>query len=184
MVSDLGACLREMDLHDHFFGEMSLTVVLYDRDRQALARAVAAATKVFADHDACLGRRLRRARGFLDAGRGPGAGGGPLSTSARAEQARHGATRPLLAPSSADDTQAYRSPAWEALYQRWRAAGDVGLEAIRPLSAMADPASIRSSTRTYSVACTPSVAVAAMAEHVASHRPTVIEDVSAAADLT
>jgi hypothetical protein len=94
-----------------------------------------------------------------------------------AEQARHGATRPLPAPSSADDTQAYRSPAWEALYQRWRAAGDVGLEAIRPLSAMADPASIRSSTRTYFRHLYPVC-------RGRRDRPSVIEEASAAADPT
>jgi hypothetical protein len=37
--------------------------------------------------------------------------------------------------SSLVDGQPYRSPAWEALYQRWRAAGDAVLQAIQPVSA-------------------------------------------------
>jgi hypothetical protein len=62
-------------------------------------------------------------------------------------------------------------------YQRWRLAGDVALEAIRPLSATADPA-----------------AIPQFDAHVFRHlypvcrgrrdRPTVIEDASAAADPT
>ncbi len=54
LVSDLGACLREIELHGRFFGECSLSVVVWDEDRTSLTRAVAECVKVFAAHDATL----------------------------------------------------------------------------------------------------------------------------------
>ena len=54
LVSDLGACLRELELHGNFFGECSLTVVAFALDPTELARSVAACTKVFAAYDATL----------------------------------------------------------------------------------------------------------------------------------
>jgi type IV secretion system protein TrbE len=54
LVSDLGACLREIELHGRFFGECSLTVVLWNEDRTALSRAAAECMKAFAVHDATL----------------------------------------------------------------------------------------------------------------------------------
>jgi hypothetical protein len=40
------------------------------------------------------------------------------------------------------DTARYRRPAWEALYQRWRVAGDVVLEAIQPVAAAVQAAPV------------------------------------------
>jgi type IV secretion system protein VirB4 len=54
LVSDLGACLREIELHGRFFGECSFSVVLWDEDRTALSRSVADCLKVFATHDATM----------------------------------------------------------------------------------------------------------------------------------
>ncbi len=54
LVSDLGACLRELELHGNFFGECSLSVVAYALDRAELAHTLAACTKVFASYDAVL----------------------------------------------------------------------------------------------------------------------------------
>jgi len=54
LVSDLGACLREIEMHGRFFGECSLSVVLWDDDRTALSRSVAECLKVFASHDAAV----------------------------------------------------------------------------------------------------------------------------------
>ena len=52
LVRDLGACLTELTLHGRYFGQYTMTVVLYDRDPLALERSVAACTKAFAAHDA------------------------------------------------------------------------------------------------------------------------------------
>lgn len=54
MVGELGACLTEMEVRSGYFGQFSLTVVLYDKDRTRLERSVAAAFKVFASQDAVL----------------------------------------------------------------------------------------------------------------------------------
>ncbi len=54
MVADLGSCLEELDVNGNYFGEFSLTVVLYDRDHARLKRAVAECFKVFASVDAQL----------------------------------------------------------------------------------------------------------------------------------
>jgi type IV secretion/conjugal transfer VirB4 family ATPase len=54
LVSDLGGCLEEMEVHGRYFGQFSLTIVLYDKDRTALKRSVADCFKVFATQDAQL----------------------------------------------------------------------------------------------------------------------------------
>jgi type IV secretion system protein VirB4 len=53
-VNELGQSLTEMEVHGHFFGQCSLTVVLYDRDVQRLDRSVAECAKAFAAHDGAL----------------------------------------------------------------------------------------------------------------------------------
>lgn len=53
-VSELGQSLTEMEVRGHFFGQCSLTVVAYDRDRRRLDRSVAECIKVFAGHDGAL----------------------------------------------------------------------------------------------------------------------------------
>jgi type IV secretion/conjugal transfer VirB4 family ATPase len=53
-VTDLGQALTELEVRGHFFGECSLTVVLFDRDPQVVARAAAEAVKVMATHDGTL----------------------------------------------------------------------------------------------------------------------------------
>ena len=52
LVRDLGACLTEITLQGRYFGQYTMTVVLYDRDHATLERSVAACTKAFAAHDA------------------------------------------------------------------------------------------------------------------------------------
>ncbi len=52
VVRDLGAALTELTLHGRYFGQYTLTVVLYDRDPVALERSVGACLKAFAAHDA------------------------------------------------------------------------------------------------------------------------------------
>lgn len=52
LVRDLGACLTELTLQGRYFGQYTMTVVLYDRDPAALERSVAACLKAFAAHDA------------------------------------------------------------------------------------------------------------------------------------
>ena len=54
MVADLGSCLQELEANGNYFGEFSLTVVLYDTDHARLKRAVAECFKVFASVDAQL----------------------------------------------------------------------------------------------------------------------------------
>ncbi len=54
MVSDLGACLRDLEVHGHYFGTFSLTIVAYGPDQDAVQRGVSAVAKVFAGHDATL----------------------------------------------------------------------------------------------------------------------------------
>ena len=53
-VSELGACLTEIEVHGNYFGEFSMTVVLYDEDRSKLRRSVAEVSKVFATQGAQL----------------------------------------------------------------------------------------------------------------------------------
>lgn len=52
VVKDLGACLTELTLRGRYFGQYTMTVVLYDDDPAALERSVAACVKAFAAHDA------------------------------------------------------------------------------------------------------------------------------------
>jgi type IV secretion system protein VirB4 len=47
----LGDALSELDVNAHFFGECSLTLVLFDRDPQAVERSAADAIKVMAAQD-------------------------------------------------------------------------------------------------------------------------------------
>ncbi|HWB83492.1 MAG TPA: hypothetical protein VG675_05100 [Bryobacteraceae bacterium] len=53
-VADLGRCLHELEINGNYFGQFSLTVILYDRSRQRLERSVAECSKVFSTHDAVL----------------------------------------------------------------------------------------------------------------------------------
>jgi type IV secretion system protein VirB4 len=52
LVRDLGACLTELTLHGRYFGQYTMTVIVYDDDPVALERSVAACMKAFAAHDA------------------------------------------------------------------------------------------------------------------------------------
>ena len=53
-VTELGQSLTAMEVQGHFFGQCSLTVVLYDRDAPRLDRSVAECAKAFAAHDGAL----------------------------------------------------------------------------------------------------------------------------------
>lgn len=53
-VRDLGECITELEVNGNYFGQWSMTVVLYDQNRQRLQRSVAEAFKVFSTHDAVL----------------------------------------------------------------------------------------------------------------------------------
>ena len=53
-VQELGKGIEEIELHGNYFGQFSLTVVLYDRDLAAVERAAADFYKVFSVHDAQL----------------------------------------------------------------------------------------------------------------------------------
>lgn len=50
-VRQLGDALTELDVNGHVFGECSLTLVLFDRDPQAVERTAAEAITVMAAHD-------------------------------------------------------------------------------------------------------------------------------------
>jgi type IV secretion system protein VirB4 len=52
VVRELGAALTELTLQGRYFGQYTLTVILYDRDPDALERSVGACLKAFAAHDA------------------------------------------------------------------------------------------------------------------------------------
>jgi type IV secretion system protein VirB4 len=52
MVRDLGAALTELTLQGRYFGEYSLSIVLYSRDAGALERSVGAALNAVAGYDA------------------------------------------------------------------------------------------------------------------------------------
>jgi type IV secretion system protein VirB4 len=54
IVADLGASLRDMEIHGHYFGAFSLTVVVYGPNVESAQRGVAACMKAFAAHDATL----------------------------------------------------------------------------------------------------------------------------------
>jgi type IV secretion system protein VirB4 len=54
LVSDLGACLRDLEMQGHYFGSFSLTLVVHGPDRETVQRGVSAVTKVLAAHDASL----------------------------------------------------------------------------------------------------------------------------------
>jgi type IV secretion/conjugal transfer VirB4 family ATPase len=53
-VKQLGEALTELDVHGHFFGECSLSLVLFDRDPAVVDRMTADAIKVLAAHDGTL----------------------------------------------------------------------------------------------------------------------------------
>ncbi len=53
-VRELGRGIEEIELHGNYFGQFSLTVVLYDRDLTAVEKAAAEFYKVFSVHDAQL----------------------------------------------------------------------------------------------------------------------------------
>jgi type IV secretion system protein VirB4 len=53
-VAQLGDALTEIDVHGHFFGQCSLTVVVFDRDFRVVERAAAEASKVMSTHDGTL----------------------------------------------------------------------------------------------------------------------------------
>jgi type IV secretion/conjugal transfer VirB4 family ATPase len=66
LVADLGSCLREIEIAGNYFGRFSLTIVLYDKDRTRLRRAVAECFKVFSSHDAALiEERFNQLNAFL-----------------------------------------------------------------------------------------------------------------------
>jgi type IV secretory pathway VirB4 component len=54
LVTELGACLREIEINGNYFGKYSLTIVLYDQDRTKLRRSVAECFKLFSTYDAVL----------------------------------------------------------------------------------------------------------------------------------
>jgi type IV secretion system protein VirB4 len=53
-VRELGKGIEEIELHGNYFGQFSLSVVLYDRDLATVERAAADFYKVFSVHDAQL----------------------------------------------------------------------------------------------------------------------------------
>jgi type IV secretion system protein VirB4 len=53
-VRELGQGIEEIELHGNYFGQFSLSVILYDRDLAAVERAAADFYKVFSVHDAQL----------------------------------------------------------------------------------------------------------------------------------
>jgi hypothetical protein len=53
-VRELGEGIKEIELHGNYFGQFSLTVVIYDLDLNAVERAAAEFYKVFSVHDAEL----------------------------------------------------------------------------------------------------------------------------------
>ena len=54
LVTELGSCLREIEINGNYFGKYSLTIVLYDQDRTKLGHAVAECFKFFSTHDGVL----------------------------------------------------------------------------------------------------------------------------------
>ena len=53
-VRELGEGIKEIELHGNYFGQFSLTVVIYDLDLKKVDRAAAEFYKVFSVHDAQL----------------------------------------------------------------------------------------------------------------------------------
>ena len=53
-VRELGEGIKEIELHGNYFGQFSLTVVIYDLDLAKVDRACADFYKVFSVHDAQL----------------------------------------------------------------------------------------------------------------------------------
>src|ERR1700728_5027337 len=53
-VRELGEGIKEIELHGNYFGQFSLTVVIYDLDKAKMDRACAEFYKVFSVHDAQL----------------------------------------------------------------------------------------------------------------------------------
>ena len=53
-VKQLGEALTELEVNGHFFGESSLTLILYDEKRSNVERAAAEAIKILASHDGTL----------------------------------------------------------------------------------------------------------------------------------
>jgi type IV secretion system protein VirB4 len=54
LVQDLGAALTELTLQNRYFGQFTLTVIVYDTDPAALERSIAACAKALALHDGQL----------------------------------------------------------------------------------------------------------------------------------
>lgn len=54
VVADLGGCLKELEVNGSYFGQFTLTLILYDLDRTKLRRSVAECFKIFSTHDAVL----------------------------------------------------------------------------------------------------------------------------------
>jgi type IV secretion/conjugal transfer VirB4 family ATPase len=54
LVQTLGECLKELELKGNYFGEFSLTVVIYHQDRAAVEKASAEVYKVFSMNDGSL----------------------------------------------------------------------------------------------------------------------------------
>ena len=54
MVGNLGSALEEIEVQGRFFGEFSLTIILYDKDASVLSKSVAQAFKIMAAQDALL----------------------------------------------------------------------------------------------------------------------------------
>lgn len=50
-MRQIGEAMTDVEVHRHFFGECSMTLVLYDEDPKAVELAVANATKVLGSHD-------------------------------------------------------------------------------------------------------------------------------------
>jgi type IV secretion system protein TrbE len=54
IVRSLGECLKEIELNGNYFGEFSLTVIVYDKDLSTVEKACAEFYKVFSMHDGLL----------------------------------------------------------------------------------------------------------------------------------
>ena len=54
LVKELGEGRKEIEIHGHYFGEFSLTMVLYDQDAVKIDKAVSEFFKIFSTHDAVL----------------------------------------------------------------------------------------------------------------------------------
>ena len=53
-VASLGECLKELEIQGNYFGEFSLTIVLYGTDLAKVDRSVSECFKVFSSHDGIL----------------------------------------------------------------------------------------------------------------------------------